>query len=407
MLPTAAIRGLALLLAAQAPSTLNLRTAVREALDHNPEVAQSQAAVRAEAAQARGARAWPEPSISYQAWQQPLAQPLDPTATNMHMFGLRQTLPFWGQRSGSGEAAEAGARATEADAASVRLRLQAQVAHGLVGYWLMREELAAHEAHVTLGQKTLEAIKARYVGGQGTQSDLLRAETELHRLHSSIEGLRQSIRGSAAYLNATMGRRPDAPLPPPEEPERVLPVGGGNTRPEVTAAEERASQALASAALANAARSLPEVMVGFDYMLMPQMPDAYSVMVQVPLPFLSGRRAAEGDRARAQLEVAQFAKAVVENTARYEAEEARARAAAASAELEVLEKLQVPVAEHALESTRATYSAGQADLVSLLDAQNVLLDTRLLLVRQRAALGDAIADLRRALGLDLFQQEKP
>lgn len=406
MIGSVSFGGLLLLATAQAPPVLDLRTAVREALKHNPEIAWAEASARAESAQARGARAWPEPMLSYQAWQQPLTQPFDPSATDMHMFGVRQALPFWGQLGRAGEAAEAGARAATADAAATRLKLQAQVAHGLVGYWLMTQELAAHEAHVALGRRTQEAIKARYSAGQGTQADLLRAEAELHRLHSSIEGLRQSIRGAAAFLNAAMGRAPETPLPTPAEPERAIPDGSAS-RPEVEAAGHRAAQARAAAELAAGARALPEVMLGLDYMLSPGMPDAYSVMVQVPLPLLSGRRAADAERAQLQAQAADLARAAAENTARYEVQEARARSAAAAAQVGVLEQLQVPSAQRALEATHASYNAGQADLVSLLDAQSALLDARLLLVRQRAALGDAIADLRRALGLDLLQGETP
>ncbi|MCY0998388.1 TolC family protein [Myxococcus sp. MISCRS1] len=405
---SAAVGGLALLVSTQGPSgeVLDLPSAVKTALQHNPEVAQARAARDAERAGAAGARAWPEPSLSYQAWQQPLATPFDPTATNMHMLGIRQTLPFPGQLGRAGRAAEAGAAARGADFLAARLRLEAQVAHALNGYWLIQHELEAHARHLELGQQTVAAVRARYVSGQARQADLLRAETELHRQHASIAGLRENLRGTMALLNALLGRPPDSALPAASEPEAELP-SGALERPEVAAARLRTVEAQESAALADKARRLPEVMVGFDYMLMPGMPDAYSVMLQVPMPWLSGRRTADAERARRQVEELHFAKASAENAARYEVAEAQAGVAAARAQLVVTEEKLVPGAERALEATRASYVAGQADLLALLDAESALLDARLSQVRQRAAQGDAIADLRRALGLSLISEKQP
>lgn len=405
---SAVVGRLALVLSAQAQTqeVLDLRSAVQEALQHNPEVAQARVATEAELAGVDGARAWPEPSLSYQAWQQPLARPFDPTATNMHMLGIRQSLPFPGQLEHAGKAAEAVAAARGADYLAARLRLEAQVAHALTSYWLMQQELEAHGRHLELGQQTLAAVRARYLAGQARQADLLRAETELHRQHANIAGLRENLEGTRALLNALLGRSVDAPLPPAVEPESELP-SGTLERPEVTAARHRTVGAQESAALASQARRFPEVMVGFDYMLMPGMPDAYSVMLQVPLPWVSGRRAATARQALRQEEEARLAQSSAENAARYEVAEARARATAAVAQLRVTEESVVPGAERTLEATRAAYATGQSDLVALLDAESTLLDARLSRLRQRAALGDAIADLRRASGLSLFPEGRP
>src|SRR5206468_7857434 len=63
-------------------------------------------------------------SLSYQAWQQPLARPWDPTATNMHMIGVRQSLPFLGQRGLAGQAADLEAAASQSDVAARRLLVE-------------------------------------------------------------------------------------------------------------------------------------------------------------------------------------------------------------------------------------------------------------------------------------------
>jgi cobalt-zinc-cadmium efflux system outer membrane protein len=390
--------------AAQTSQTLSLIDATRVAMDHNPELAEAASAARAAERGVRAAGSLPEPMLSYQAWQQPLSRPFDPTATNMHMIGIRQSFPFPGQLGIAERAARSSAEARRDDVRARRLAVQAQVAHAYVAWWRAGEELRVHLEHMTLAERTLAAVEARYGTGGGRQADILRAQTDLHRLHADIAGIQESLRGSQALLAAAMGA-PDEPLSPPMAPDVTLPVGDGE-RPEVGAARAQAEGARTLARLADRARRAPDLMVGFDYMLMPGFPDAYSVMIQVGVPWFSSRRASEAERAGAEAQRARDAAAAAVNAARYEQVEAQARAKAAKAQLAVLEDDVIPRADRTLQAMRASYASGDADLVALIDAESVLLDARLSAVRQHAALADAGADLRRALAIDLLQEVK-
>lgn len=391
--------------AAETSQTLSLLDATRVAMERNPELAEAASAARAAELGVRGAGALPEPMVSYQAWQQPLAHPFDPTATNMHMIGIRQSLPFPGQLAIARRAARGEAAARRDDVRGRRLAVQAQVAHAHVGWWRAGEELRVHLEQMRLAERTLAAVQARYDTGGARQADMLRAETDLHRLHADIAGIQESLRASQALLAAAMGA-PDEALPPPAAPPVAIPDGGGE-RPEIASARAQAERAGMMADLAARARRAPDLMVGFDYMLMPGLPDAYSAMIQVGAPWLSARRAAEADRAEAEAQRARDAAAAVANAARYEEAEARARAQAAKAQLAVLEGDVATRADRTVQAMRASYASGDADLAPLIDAERVLLDARLSAVRQRAALADAAADLRRALALDLLEEVKP
>jgi len=400
-------------------------------MEHNPELAEASSAVRAAEASIRSAGSLLELMLSYQAWQQPLSRPFDPSATNMHMIGIRQSLPFPGQRGIAERAARSESVARGYDLRSRRLAVQVQVAHAYVAWWRAREELRVHLEHMKLAERTLAGVESRYTTGGGRQGDILRAQTDLHRLHADIAGIQESLRSSEALLAATMGALEDS-LPPPVRPDvaetvrasdlllaaaKSAPKGvteqvgagasDGGDRPEVAASRARTDGAATSAQLADRARRAPDLMVGFDYMLMPGFPDAYSVMLQVGLPWFSSRRAAEADRAAAEAQQARDAAAAVANAARYERVEARARAQAAKAQLAVLEDDVVPRADRTLQAMRASYASGDTDLVTLINAESALLDARLGAVRQHAALADAAADLRRALGIDLLEQVKP
>jgi outer membrane protein, heavy metal efflux system len=391
--------------AADSSQTLSLMDATRVAMEHNPELAEAASTARAAKRGVRAAGALPEPMLSYQAWQQPLSRPLDPTSTNMHMFGIRQSLPFPGQLGIAEHAARSEAEARGDDVRARRLAVQAQVAHAYVAWWRAREELRVHLEHMKLAERTLAAVHSRYDTGGGRQADILRAETDLHRLHADIAGIQESLRSSQALLAAIMGA-PDEALSPPAAPDVALPTSGGE-RPEVAAARAQVERAQATARLADRARRAPDLMVGFDYMLMPGLPDAYSVMIQVGVPWFSSRRASEAERAEAEAQRARHAATAAVNAARYEQVEAQARARGAKAQLAVLEGDVVPRADRTLQAMRASYASGDADLVALIDAESVLLDARLSALRQRAALADAAADLRQALAIDLLEEVKP
>src|SRR5919197_1773892 len=172
----------------------------------------------------RVAGALPETMLSYQAWQQPLSRPFDPTATNMHMIGVRQSLPFPGQLAIAERAARRESEARRDDLRARRLAVQAQVAHAYVAWWRAREELRVHLEHMQLAERTRAAVEARYTTGGGRQGDILRAQTDLHRLHADIAGIQESLRSSEALLAATMGA-PDESLPPPAEPQVAETLG--------------------------------------------------------------------------------------------------------------------------------------------------------------------------------------
>jgi cobalt-zinc-cadmium efflux system outer membrane protein len=401
----ALVAALAAASAESSQQTLSLADATRVAMERNPELAEAASAARAAERGVRGASALPEPMLSYQAWQQPLSRPFDPSATNMHMIGIRQSLPFPGQLGFAERAARSEAEARRDDVRARRLAVQAQVAHAHVAWWRAREELRVHLEHMKLAERTLAAVQLRYGTGGARQADMLRAETDLHRLHADIAGIQESLGSSEALLAAAMGT-PDEELPPPSAPDIALPASGGE-RPEVASARAQAERAGTTARLAERARRAPDLMVGFDYMLMPNFPDAYSVMIQVGVPWFSSRRASEAERAAAEAQQARDAAAAAVNAARYARAEAQARAQAAKAQLAVLEDDVVPRADRTLQAMRASYASGDADLVALIDAEGSLIDARLSAVRQRAALADAAADLRRALAIDLLEEVKP
>ena len=151
-------------------------------------------------------------------------------------------------------------------------------------------------------------------------------------------------------------------------------------------------------------------MVGLDYWYMPTFPSdmrhAYSAMVAITLPWLSGRHRAEQREAEESLLADRHALESTQNTVRYELRDAAARVDSARQSFSIIDQDVLAQAKRSLEATQAAYAVGQGDAVGLLDALRSYLQVRIERVRALAELAVSEADLERAAGVLAAQGEK-
>jgi outer membrane protein TolC len=142
--------------------------------------------------------------------------------------------------------------------------------------------------------------------------------------------------------------------------------------------------------------------VGVDYWYMPTFPSdmrhAYSAMVAMTLPWLSGRRGAEQREAEASLQADRHALESTKNTVRYELRDAAARVDSARQSFSIIDQDLLAQAKRSLEATQAAYTAGQGDAGDLLEALRSYLQVRIERVRALAELAASETDLERAAG---------
>jgi outer membrane protein TolC len=151
-------------------------------------------------------------------------------------------------------------------------------------------------------------------------------------------------------------------------------------------------------------------MVGVDYWYMPTFPsdmrNAYSAMVAITLPWLSGRRAADQREAEEALQADRAALASTQNTVRYELRDAAARVDSARQSFSIIDQDLLAQAKRSLEATQAAYASGQGNAVGLLDALRSYLQVRIERVRALAELAVSETDLERAAGTLLAEGEE-
>jgi outer membrane protein len=383
---------------------VDVESAIALALERNPDIREASGRAGAASARARAAGRLPDLGVQTQVWQQPLSTPFDFTTGGMFMVGLRQTFPAPGSLPARARAGEADAAAAGAAAAGRRADVVQQVRRAFAQYRLSELEQLIHLEHMELTDRIVQDSRAYFQQGQMSKTDYLRTTVELARVHTILSDVAQQRRTSGALLNTLMGRPPDAPLGMPHEvalPGVEPPVADLEARvdrtPGIAQARDQVARAGAQVEGARAEASWPEFMVGLDYGYMPMdRTSSYTVMLGFTLPWLSPRRGDERRAAAAELSAAEQALVSAENQARYQLRDALARYRAARDGHDLIERELLPQTQQAAQAAQESFAYSRADALGLLDSLRNLLQVRLELVRARARVEEAWADLERA-----------
>jgi outer membrane protein TolC len=346
------------------------------------------------------------PMVELQAWQWP-RNAWNPRDAQW-MLMLSQEFPGRGKRDARAARMEAEARATEAEAPMRVREVAAEVARAYLDLRVAREELAALAEAAAVIRQGVDAAEARYAAGRGMQSDVLAGIVELSRLREEEVMAAERARMAASQLNVLLGRDPDAaiglldPVPDIATPPALADLESQQltSHPERTLVERRVEAAGTELALARQ-EAAPDYLLQGGFMTMPGMPDAFTARAGVTwpgAPWTKRRTAAAIAAAEAQARAAAAEREAVAQRLRLMAQESIVRADAAQQRAHVLEDTVLPRIAHALEIARIAYQADRGELMPMIDAQRMLVETRL---RVRRALADrdrALAELRALLG---------
>ena len=310
-------------------------------------------------------------------------------------------------------AAKAGAQAAEHDATAVRQQLETATVRA---YLNLRQARAAADA-LASGVRAYEAAvavaQARFDAGQLLKADLLNLEVQLAQTRETLSAARhQAALAERAFL-FVLGREKatdgvELPADDPAFARLVAPTTSDPARrPELAAMEARVR---AAEAMVRAARSGRQPTVnafasyGYDHgWQLNAHADGWTAGVAVEMNlFDGGQTSGKIRQAQSELAQAQELRRKLQLALSLEVEQARLAHADATERLAVSARA-VEQAEESASLSRARFEQG-----ALLSADLIGVETRRLeaIVRHAAATADAhlaLADLRRALGLPLFE----
>jgi multidrug efflux system outer membrane protein len=320
-------------------------------------------------------------------------------------------LDLWGRVRNQVAAAKAETQASAADAAAVRLSLQALLAETYLSLRGDDAEIDVLAQTETAYRRALDLTKARYDGGAASEQDVSRAKTQLGDVQSQYAQARASRalleHTIAALVGASASRFEIAARPSQAAPPEV-PVSAPSEllqrRPDIAAAERRVASANAEIGVYRAAL-YPQVTLsaggGYDSSgVLAATGAGYwaagPATALLPV-FDAGRRRADVTRARAAFdEAAAIYRQTVLDAFRQVEDELTLTNQLAEAETRQQEA--VDAARETDQIALSRYTEGAADYLEVVTAQAAELDSRREDVALRTRRLVASVDLVRTLG---------
>ena len=383
---------------------------LQEALEKNPELVALRAQVDVVRQRRIQERFLDAPMAEAQIWQWPFNS-INPADTNMYMLMVTQDLPGRGKRQLRAAVVEKDIALAESDIAIRARDVVNQIKQSYAALYIARKAIAVYLDSVELLRQIADVSQAKYTTGRISQQDVLKPVVELSRLHADIIMFDEQASLARAELNVLLNRPPETSIGPLIEPDEqsILPATADLQRmaierqPELARARfeiEKAEAELASVR----SEYKPDFSVQGGYMLQPRMPDAWMGRIGITWPKAPWSRGKIDARVAEQTAAVQAAKAriqALENMVRLAVQEAYVRATSAQQRAVLLRTTIRPQSQQTLEVSRVAYQTDRVDFQALIDNQRVLLDVSLDYFRALSDFTQALADLERAVGIDL------
>jgi outer membrane protein TolC len=387
---------------------LSADEAVAEALQSNPEIRAAVRRLSLAQLKTGTARSLDDPMLMMRDWDTPLRKPWDLNQAQL-MVSLQQTFPDRQKRDLRAKLAEDDAGVAAIDLETLRQGVSAEVRKLCAELMRNADEMKVQDRQVSLLKEALAAALAQYTTGKVPQADVLRAQMALTRLNEHLIELEEERDNARAQLNALRGHSPDeaieiagsysspASLPAIEELERVA----MEHRPELAALRAQVAKSRDEGKLTRLAMK-PDFTVGLGYMLMPAgstARNAYMAELSMNLPQLNRERHdGEAKQADAETDASQAELDARASTVFLEVRLAQIELLAAEKRVKLYRDTLLPQAEASFKASTAAYQNNRAEFMSLIDAQNLLLDIQTDYYKASAATDEGAAQLERAIG---------
>jgi outer membrane protein, heavy metal efflux system len=390
---------------------LSVDEAVAAALENNPGIRAAVRRLSLAQLKTTFARSLDDPMLMMRDWDTPLRRPWDLNQAQL-MVSLQQTFSSRQKRNQRARVAEDDAGVTASDLETLRQEVSVEVRKACTDLMRNADEVRLQARQSSLLKEALAVALTEYTTGKAPQADVLRAQMALTRLNERLIELEEEQESASAQLNALMGRSPDeaieiagsyalpTALPSIEELEQTA----IEHRPELAALRTQIAKSRDEGKLTRLAMK-PDFTVSLGYMLMPTgslARNAYMGEVSMNLPWLNRERhEEEAKQADAATDVSQVELDARAATVFLEIRQAQIEVLAAEKRVKLYRDTLLPQAEASFKATTAAYQNNRAEFMSLIDAQNLLLDIQTAYYKAAGATDEGLEQLERAIGAPL------
>ena len=396
--------------------TVALENLINEALKNNPEIKAARERWKAAKEKIPQARSMPDPKFGYTYFGESIETRNGPQE---NAYNLSQKFPSFGKLSLRGEVANKQAKVVEEQYHATEREIIAQVKKVHYELYWVHKAIEITEEIKDLLEKFEKIAETRYATGKGYQQSVLRAQLEISKLDDRVLVLKQMKTTVVARLNTLMNRSPEVPLGRPEDFETselayeldTLYGLGEKNRQEVSAANFAVEKAKEVHRLAKR-EYLPDFTAGVKYieigsgdsMTDDSGQDAWMATLSINLPIWRSKLRGGVNEAKAELEASTNKLQNMRNMMYFQIKDAHFRLTTTKDLIELYRDALIPQAEQSLNSTEAGYETGKVTFLDLLDSERALLGIKIGYYRALADYEKNLADLERAVGIDLVEK---
>ncbi|UCC98648.1 MAG: TolC family protein [Phycisphaerales bacterium] len=360
------------------------------------------------------AKSLPDPKFTYGYFIEEVETRVGPQRSKVEIM---QMFPWFGEIEARTDAAGAAARAARQRYEAEKLKLFFEVKDAFYEYAYLAEAIEIGRQNLELVEHFEEVARTKYIAAAASHPDVIRAQVELAKLEDQLKTLEQLRTPIVARLNAVLNRQSLDMLPWPRAEKFQTPKVARQKvvellraqNPELRALDFELEAARSRVELAKK-KFWPDVGVGVgwtdtDGAMNPGVRDSGKdpiiLMFTMNLPIWRGSYRAAELQAKAELMKTAHQKTETENTIVARAERALYDFEDSNRKATLYGDVLVPKAEELLEASETAYRAGTIDFLSLINAQQKLLEFQLRYERAVADNQQGLARLEMLVGSEL------
>jgi outer membrane protein, heavy metal efflux system len=397
----------------ETPPPLDLSWLIREAMEHNPEIIAAQRRLNAAEAAISQVKSLDDPMIRIGTFN--TNYPLNiggQTDLYQRRYSVSQKIPFPGKLRLRGEIATEQSRMTGQELQAKIQEIISFVKSTFYEFYYIDRAVEITEENREFLRNFAKIAEIKYRAGKTTQRDVLAAQVELSTLTNNLIILNEQRESVIALINTLIDRPPETIMGKPGIFEKntldltmtELERFALKNRPELKRFDYAVRRNEANVKLSKRDYYYADFEPMVEYMQMRGMPNMWEAAVTINIPWIWPKNRSKVREAKEELSAAKSDYRFINNKTLFEVKDFLVKIRSAESTINLYKKTVIPYARQSLESARIEYEADRVDFLTLIDSVRVLLDSTLLYHRALVDFEQYLANLERAVGIQLTQK---
>lgn len=397
-------------------NTTSLNSLIDEALKNNPQIQAGKLRYKAALARVRLLRTLEDPKFEYEYDKitASMNNLMNNNTAPMRTFSISQEFPFPTKLFLRKKAAQKEANSYEQEYKETERKVVKDLKEAYFQLFLNNKKISLTQENLNLLSQFIEIANKKYSVNRASQQDSLKAQVEHSKLSNQLVLLEQEKKIAKNMLNSLLNRSLDTEIDSLEESsnkvlevdEKAILKSAKENRPELKSFQEMVRKTEIDYSLAKQ-EYLPDFMIKYKREERNGKPGSWAGMIGVTIPlWFWEKQDSFVKEAHANVGVVKAEYQAEENLVLFEVSSSYARFDASKKLVKIYETGVLPQAQAALETARRGYETDTLSFLDLLDSVRTFREFQMEYLESLANLEIALADLERAVGVDLSEVKK-